>query len=114
MQATSAEQLPFPAGVLQERLAGGSAGELEAMQEALEARARALISALVSQAAPEAEYPGLPNPHTSLCEACPAWFCPKMPHHCGLVEYRGPATMSCSSIAPPSLTVAVADASASL
>lgn len=57
MQVAGAEQLPYPAGVLQERLAG-SAGELEAMQAALEARARALISSLVAQAAPESEYPG--------------------------------------------------------
>ena len=53
MQVAGAEQPPYPAGVLQERLAGGSAGELEAMQAALEARARALITSLVAQAAPE-------------------------------------------------------------
>ena len=56
------EQLPYPTGVLQERLAGGSAAELEAMQTALEARARVLITSLVTQAAPESEYPGAAGP----------------------------------------------------
>ena len=62
LQVAGGEQLPYPAAVLQERLAGGSAAELEAMQAALEARARALISSLVAQAAPESEYPGAAGP----------------------------------------------------
>lgn len=54
----AAAEPPYPAKLLQEQLAAGDAGELEAMREALEAKARALMSGVVALVAPANEYPG--------------------------------------------------------
>ena len=52
------ETLPYDAGTLRHRIAGGSPTQLQDMQEALEQRARELTAEIIALAVPDTDYRG--------------------------------------------------------
>ncbi len=52
------ETLPYDAGTLRHRIAGGSSAQLQDMHEALDQRARELTAEIIALAVPDSDYRG--------------------------------------------------------